>query len=106
MLARHVRSLQQPYRSHVIIKQHPFLIVQHADVVCGGTRSAERHEHSRLNCRIGCDQNLASYINPKEQKAMQIYLDTANINEIREAASWGILSGVTTNPSLIAREKG
>lgn len=37
---------------------------------------------------------------------MQIYLDTANINEIREAASWGILSGVTTNPSLIAKEKG
>jgi len=35
---------------------------------------------------------------------MQIYLDTANINEIREAASWGILSGVTTNPSLMARE--
>jgi transaldolase len=37
---------------------------------------------------------------------MQIYLDTANINEIREAASWGILSGVTTNPSLVAKEKG
>ncbi|MBK9944142.1 MAG: fructose-6-phosphate aldolase [Kouleothrix sp.] len=37
---------------------------------------------------------------------MQIYLDTANINEIREAAGWGILSGVTTNPTLIAREKG
>jgi transaldolase len=37
---------------------------------------------------------------------MQIYLDTANINEIREAASWGILSGITTNPSLIAKEKG
>ena len=37
---------------------------------------------------------------------MQIYLDTANLNEIREAASWGILSGVTTNPSLIAKEKG
>ena len=37
---------------------------------------------------------------------MQIYLDTANLGEIREAASWGILSGVTTNPSLIAREKG
>ena len=35
---------------------------------------------------------------------MQIYLDTANINEIREAASWGILSGVTTNPSLMAKE--
>ena len=37
---------------------------------------------------------------------MQIYLDTANINEIREAAGWGILSGVTTNPTLIAKEKG
>jgi transaldolase len=37
---------------------------------------------------------------------MQIFLDTANIDEIREAASWGILSGVTTNPSLLAKEKG
>ena len=37
---------------------------------------------------------------------MQIFLDTANIAEIREAASWGILSGVTTNPSLLAKEKG
>jgi transaldolase len=37
---------------------------------------------------------------------MQLYLDTANLQEIREAASWGILSGVTTNPTLIAREKG
>ncbi len=37
---------------------------------------------------------------------MEIYLDTANLDEIREAASWGILSGVTTNPTLIAKEKG
>jgi transaldolase len=37
---------------------------------------------------------------------MHIYIDTANINEIREAASWGILSGVTTNPTLMAKEKG
>ena len=35
---------------------------------------------------------------------MQIFIDTANTEEIREAASWGILSGVTTNPSLIAKE--
>ncbi|MGE5482196.1 MAG: fructose-6-phosphate aldolase [Bacteroidota bacterium] len=35
---------------------------------------------------------------------MQIYVDTANVNEIREAASWGVLSGVTTNPSLVAKE--
>ena len=37
---------------------------------------------------------------------MKIYLDTANLGEIREAARWGILSGVTTNPSLMAREEG
>ncbi|NTV64087.1 MAG: fructose-6-phosphate aldolase [Oscillochloris sp.] len=37
---------------------------------------------------------------------MQLFLDTANVGEIREAASWGILSGVTTNPTLIAKEKG
>ncbi|MFO8183882.1 MAG: fructose-6-phosphate aldolase [Candidatus Aegiribacteria sp.] len=35
---------------------------------------------------------------------MRLFLDTANIDEIREIASWGILSGVTTNPTLIARE--
>ncbi len=35
---------------------------------------------------------------------MKIFIDSANIDEIKEAASWGILSGVTTNPSLIAKE--
>lgn len=35
---------------------------------------------------------------------MKIFIDTANINEIREAAGMGVLDGVTTNPSLIARE--
>lgn len=37
---------------------------------------------------------------------MKIFLDTANLEEIREAARWGVLSGVTTNPSLMAREAG
>jgi transaldolase len=36
---------------------------------------------------------------------MKIFLDTANINEIKEAAKLGFLDGVTTNPSLIAKEK-
>lgn len=35
---------------------------------------------------------------------MKFFLDTANVNEIREAASLGVLDGVTTNPSLIAKE--
>lgn len=35
---------------------------------------------------------------------MRLFIDTANVGEIREAASLGVISGVTTNPSLIARE--
>ncbi|RLF48931.1 MAG: fructose-6-phosphate aldolase [Thermoplasmata archaeon] len=35
---------------------------------------------------------------------MKIFLDTANIEHIREANSWGVIDGVTTNPTLIARE--
>lgn len=35
---------------------------------------------------------------------MRIFIDTANVNEIRAAADMGFVSGVTTNPSLIARE--
>lgn len=35
---------------------------------------------------------------------MKIFIDTANIEHIKEVASWGILDGVTTNPSLIAKE--
>lgn len=35
---------------------------------------------------------------------MKFFIDTANIDEIKEVASWGIIDGVTTNPSLIAKE--
>jgi transaldolase len=35
---------------------------------------------------------------------MKIFLDTANLDEIRKGADWGIVDGVTTNPSLIAKE--
>jgi len=37
---------------------------------------------------------------------MQFFIDTADLDEIREAQSWGVLSGVTTNPSLYARTGG
>jgi len=35
---------------------------------------------------------------------MEIFLDTANIDQIKQAAALGVISGVTTNPSLLARE--
>jgi transaldolase len=37
---------------------------------------------------------------------MKFFLDTASLKEIREAASLGVLDGVTTNPSLLAKESG
>ena len=36
---------------------------------------------------------------------MDLYIDTANLDEIKQAADLGVLDGVTTNPSLIAKEK-
>ncbi len=36
---------------------------------------------------------------------MRLFLDTASIEEIREINRWGVLSGVTTNPSLVFKEK-
>ena len=37
---------------------------------------------------------------------MKFFIDTANLEEIREVNELGLLAGVTTNPSLVAREKG
>lgn len=37
---------------------------------------------------------------------MKFFIDTANVEEIREAAKMGVLDGVTTNPTLLSREKG
>ena len=37
---------------------------------------------------------------------MKIFIDTANIEEIKEAASLGIVDGVTTNPTLLSKERG
>jgi hypothetical protein len=37
---------------------------------------------------------------------MKIFLDTASLKEIREAATLGVVDGITTNPSLLAKESG
>src|SRR3989337_2393524 len=37
---------------------------------------------------------------------MRLFLDTANIDEIREAARMGVIAGATTNPTLMAKEAG
>ena len=40
---------------------------------------------------------------PAEKKKFQIFLDTADVEQIRTAHSWGILDGVTTNPTLVCK---
>ncbi len=35
---------------------------------------------------------------------MKIFIETANLDQIEEVNSWGILDGVTTNPTLVAKE--
>lgn len=44
-------------------------------------------------------------VNTKES-LMKFFLDTANLNEIREGVSLGLVDGITTNPSLVAKEGG
>lgn len=40
---------------------------------------------------------------PAEKKKFQIFLDTADVEEIRKAHSWGVIDGVTTNPTLVCK---
>lgn len=67
-----------------------------APAVCG-TLSAPALARSHAPQYTGRGQGSRS-------ARMKLFLDTANLDEIREVASWGILDGVTTNPTLIARE--
>ncbi len=42
---------------------------------------------------------------PKRRFELKLFIDTANVEHIREIHGWGVLEGVTTNPTLAAREK-
>ncbi|MBN8867714.1 MAG: fructose-6-phosphate aldolase, partial [Solirubrobacterales bacterium] len=37
---------------------------------------------------------------------MELFIDTGAVSEVEEIAAWGVLSGATTNPSLLAKEDG
>ena len=37
---------------------------------------------------------------------MRLFIDTGSVSEVKEIAAWGVLSGATTNPSLLAKEEG
>ncbi len=42
-------------------------------------------------------------VRTRREQEMKFFIDTADIGEIREAHSWGLIDGVTTNPSLVAK---
>jgi transaldolase len=49
-------------------------------------------------------QNIVNLKNPVRARSMKFFIDTANLAQIKEAHDLGILDGVTTNPSLMAKE--
>ena len=58
---------------------------------------------------VGRGQGISSeavVLLERDDWKMKFFIDTANIDEIKEINSWGVLSGVTTNPSLIAKSGG
>src|ERR1700728_3953910 len=44
------------------------------------------------------------YLNLIRSGKLLLFLDTANLDEIKEIADWGVLGGITTNPSLVSKE--
>ena len=51
-------------------------------------------------------RNCSSMAGLGKESLMKFFLDTANLNEIREGTALGLVDGVTTNPSLVAKEGG
>jgi transaldolase len=60
---------------------------------CTEPGTAQKLRHQNEECRFGLGVLL-----------MKIFLDTANLDEIREGVSLGVVDGVTTNPTLVAKE--
>src|SRR5581483_9459038 len=69
---------------------------------CGGHRSGHG-AGDRTGIAVGGDGGRRALGERTER--MRLFLDTADIEEIREINRWGVLSGVTTNPTLVEREK-
>src|SRR5215813_6664403 len=55
-------------------------------------------------CTLGENGPRTRRLIVREGASVKFFLDTANLDELKKAAAWGILDGVTTNPSLIAKE--
>ncbi len=79
------------------------------DIITTGTPAGigPMHPGDRVDVQIeGIGVLSNTLVRAKQRKGgrMKFFLDTANLEEIREVASWGILDGVTTNPTLVSKE--
>src|ERR1700722_3706696 len=54
---------------------------------------------------IGNAPGLPEATARRRKTKMKFFLDTASVEEIKKAASMGVLDGITTNPTLVAKEK-
>src|SRR5215813_11190371 len=55
-------------------------------------------------CTLGENGPRTRRLIVREGASVKFFLDTANLDELKKGAAWGIVDGVTTNPSLIAKE--
>jgi transaldolase len=67
---------------------------------CRFAPHAERSTQRTSPAMIGARWTMVWY----SSRRMKLFLDTANVGQVGEVASWGVLDGVTTNPSLVAKE--
>ncbi len=71
---------------------------------------AEAEAWSGVAAKEGVDPAATSPPHPSSPSTnlgfMRLFIDTGNVAEVEEIAAWGILSGATTNPSLLAKEDG
>ncbi|HRQ72286.1 MAG TPA: fructose-6-phosphate aldolase [Phycisphaerales bacterium] len=74
---------------------------------CRGTRPGRSCVGNCRRCSRSASVGRGGSIprrSKRRRQAVDLYIDTANLDEIRNAADLGVLDGVTTNPSLIAKE--
>lgn len=77
------------------------LICTYANLISSSISLGNRPRKSK---RVDCSASLC--IGMAKGGTLKFFLDTANLDEIAEAASWGALAGVTTNPTLYSRVGG
>src|SRR3954447_4067362 len=64
-----------------------------------GSRTSSSRPHARSRRSVDRHQR-------DRREAVKLFIDTGSVAEVEEIAAWGVLSGATTNPSLLAKEHG